>query len=95
MKNRVVITFVLILVTGGLLMAQSVGGVSGNQSCAGGGEMWVCGSAQQSQAHSDYDANCGEYTFPLCTLIRTVVDVCSPDLRESYIIEGNPEACGY
>lgn len=77
------------------MLAQSVGGVSGNQSCGGGGEMWVCGTAQQSQAHSDYDANCSEFDFPDCTLIRTVVDVCSPNMRESYIIEGDPESCGY
>ncbi len=91
MKKRVLLVVSIICFNVAALWSQGVG----NQSCAGGGEMWVCGSAQQSKAHSDYDANCADQEFADCTLIRTIVDVCSPDMRESRIIEskGDPAEC--
>lgn len=94
MKKKVLFIWLMVLSGSGILFAQGVSGV-GNQSCAGDGEMWVCGSAQQNQAHIDFDNNCSDYEFEACTVIRTIVDVCSPDMRESRIIEpgDDPSSC--
>jgi len=73
--------------------AQSIDSEMSSSSCEAGGEIWVCGTEQQSQVHSDYDRNCGDYTFSNCTVIKTVIDVCTPNMRTSRIIEGDPNSC--
>lgn len=64
-----------------------------NQSCAAGGEMYVCGSAQILQATSDFDTNCEGWDYTPCTILRVIIDVCSPDMREAQIFEEGGSNC--
>ncbi|MCE7996197.1 MAG: hypothetical protein HEP71_29725 [Roseivirga sp.] len=91
MKKSVFSILIFTLLNTSILFAQSFG----NQSCTAGGEMWVCGSSQQNQAHVDFDNNCSGYDYDACTVVRTIIDVCSPNMQESRIIEPgpNPEEC--
>lgn len=66
---------------------------TGNQSCEAGGEMWVCGKGQRVQAHEDFDENCSDQNYEKCTVLRVIIDVCSPNMRESQVFEAGGPDC--
>ncbi|MBO3700096.1 hypothetical protein [Roseivirga sp. E12] len=72
-----------------ILISNVTQGQTGNQSCEAGGEMWVCGRNQILQAHSDWNSNCDGPV--ICgAVLRTIIDVCSPDETTSEILGGGP-----
>ena len=90
MKNQIILSLLFLTP---LLTAQSVESIASESNCGAGGEIWVCGSAQKSQVHVDFDNNCSEENYMPCTVIKTVVDVCSPDMSESTIFEPGGPGC--
>jgi len=74
---------------------QSQGNVSDpyfDSSCNAGGEVWVCGRTEVLQVHSDFQTNCGDWDYTPCTVLKTVIDYCTPNLSESRIFEeGGPD----
>ena len=87
MKTRASLALILMLFNISPLIPQSISGGPGNQSCSPGGEMWVCGGAQISQASSDFDTNCAHMDYEPCSILRVIVDVCSPNMRTATISE--------
>ncbi|MFY0591348.1 hypothetical protein [Roseivirga sp.] len=74
-----------------MLLCFFVNAQTGNQSCEAGGEMWVCGKQEQLQAHDDFEKNCSDQEYQPCTVLRTIIDVCSPNMRETAVFqEGGP-----
>lgn len=73
------------------LLSQSIEPSLGNGSCEPGGEIWVCGTSEMVQVASDIDKNCSDWVYENCQVIRTIVDVCSPDERTAQVFEGGAE----
>lgn len=76
-----------------LVLSSALNAQTGNQSCEAGGEMWVCGKAQQLQAHEDFDENCSDQNYTECTILRVIIDVCSPNMRETRVFEAGGPDC--
>jgi hypothetical protein len=49
--------------------------------------MYVCGTEEVVKATSDFDTNCESWSYPCNATLRVIVDVCSPDMRESKIYQ--------
>lgn len=49
--------------------------------------MYVCGTEEIVKATSDFDTNCESWSYPCNATLRVIVDVCSPDMRESKIYQ--------
>ena len=63
-----------------------------DSSCNSGGEIRVCGKFEVLKIHSDFDKNCSEWNYTPSTVLKTVVDYCSPNMSESTIFEeGGPD----
>lgn len=64
-----------------------------DSSCNAGGEIWVCGNSQVLQAHSDFDDNCSDWNYTECTILKVVVDYCSPNMSRTRIFEEGGPNC--
>lgn len=80
-------SFILLFFTISLISAQSIDVLMGNSGCEAGGEFWACGAAQVAQVHVDIDDNCSDFDYDCGETIRTVVDVCSPNMSETVAYE--------
>lgn len=81
-----VITFFLLSTIGtGTLGAQSIASETSNSSCNAGGEIWVCGPSQLALAHGDFNRNCSEWEYRCGQTLKTIKDVCSPQIVTSTI----------
>lgn len=56
-----------------------------SSSCEEGGEIWVCGSDQLRQAHGDFHTNCSEWQYRCGRTLKTILDVCAPEIVRSTI----------
>ncbi len=79
--------FLLATVGTGTLRSQSIASETSNSSCNAGGEMWVCGTAEVVQATSDFDTNCSDWDYECGATLRTIINVCTPNMQKSYIYE--------
>ena len=99
MINRIIsrgVWVLMILMSSTVLHSQSLDSIEteiSSSSCSAGGEIWVCGATQQNQVHIDFDNNCSGFHYQSCSVIKTVVDVCSPNMRESIVYEPGDKNC--
>lgn len=57
--------------------------------CEAGGEIWACGSSQLAQAHDDFKNNCSGWDYQCGKTLKTILDVCAPQIVESKITSEN------
>lgn len=80
-------SFILLYSIISVINAQSIDVLIGNSSCEAGGELWACGAAQVLQVHKDIDDNCSDFDYACGATVRTVIDVCSPNMSETTVYQ--------
>ncbi len=64
---------------------ESIASEMSNSSCSPGGEIWVCGPSEIARAHSHFNSNCSEWEYRCGQTLKTIKDVCSPEIVVSTI----------